>query len=175
MGEVTVCRLGVLRENHWTRVKLVWRTSQGAHYEVERFEPLPRGAEAFLRDQVTYFARLGFRVMSLQASQAEHFDGRRLIEPNPSKHWQPQGFALAAQFPEGTDDAEALITLVRGPGSMPSEDAGGRERLSLDPSLRPDCAEAPTPAGRVLTTEKPMPKYRPMRSAGEGRLSAVTG
>jgi hypothetical protein len=116
MGDATVCRSGVLKENCWTRVKIVWRTSQGVHYEVERFEPLPRGAENFLRDQVTYFSRLGFRVTGLHASQAERFNGRRLIERNPSKHWQPGGFALMAQFQEGTNDVETLIALVRGSG-----------------------------------------------------------
>src|SRR5947209_691626 len=111
MEEVKLHRMGRFREVCWTRLKITWRAAQPVQYEVERFEPLARGAEAFLRDQVSYFARLGYRVASLDISQAEGFEGRRLTKPNPFRHWPADGYRLLAQFPEGTTDAEGLITL----------------------------------------------------------------
>jgi hypothetical protein len=113
MGLLKVNQTGNFEEGRWTRIKMVCRSPRGSDYAVERFEPLARAAEVSLRDQVAYFAGLGYRVMDLEVSQTEGFNGRCLKELNPWRHWPPASFFLEAHFPEGAVEAEPLIALMR--------------------------------------------------------------
>ncbi len=102
-------RRGTCEEARWTRLKIALRTGKGGVYAVERFEPLVTSAIAFLRDQGRYFRRLGHEVVSLEVTQANGFEPRRLLDPEPSRYWRGDGFELFVNLGVGAPAPEAVL------------------------------------------------------------------